>query len=90
MELNFVFCEWELYVGTAPEQKTENAKKRLGFDAQAIFKNPSVSNDADICYATLLSLRDISPDRGIFFNKGDKRGLNYFIIGVVQPILSTV
>ncbi|MBQ7203408.1 MAG: hypothetical protein IJS03_05245 [Eubacterium sp.] len=23
---NFVFCEWELYIGTAPEQKTENAK----------------------------------------------------------------
>ena len=26
-EINFVFCEWELYVGTAPEQKTESAKK---------------------------------------------------------------
>ena len=25
-EINFVFCEWELYVGTAPEQKTESAK----------------------------------------------------------------
>ena len=25
-EINFVFCEWELYVCTAPEQKTENAK----------------------------------------------------------------
>ena len=23
---NFVFCERELYIGTAPEQKTENAK----------------------------------------------------------------
>ena len=26
-EQNFVFCEWELYIGTAPEQKTESAKK---------------------------------------------------------------
>ena len=25
-EINFVFCEWELYVCTAPEQKTESAK----------------------------------------------------------------
>ena len=25
-EINFVFCEWELYAGTAPEQKTESAK----------------------------------------------------------------
>ena len=25
-EINFVFCEWELYVGTASEQKTESAK----------------------------------------------------------------
>ena len=25
-EINFVFCEWVLYVGTAPEQKTESAK----------------------------------------------------------------
>ena len=25
-EINFVFCEWELYVGTAPEQKTKSAK----------------------------------------------------------------
>jgi len=25
-EINFVFCERELYVGTAPEQKTESAK----------------------------------------------------------------
>ena len=26
-EINFVFCERVLYVGTAPEQKTESAKK---------------------------------------------------------------
>ena len=25
-EINSVFCEWELYVGTAPEQKTKSAK----------------------------------------------------------------
>ena len=29
MELNFVFCERDLYDGTAPEQKTENAKNGL-------------------------------------------------------------
>ena len=23
---NFVFCEWELYDGTAPEQKTKSTK----------------------------------------------------------------
>ena len=28
-EINFVFCEWELYDGTAPEQKTKSAKNGL-------------------------------------------------------------
>ena len=27
MEQNFAFCEWEPYIGTAPEQKAKNAKK---------------------------------------------------------------
>lgn len=27
MEQNFVFCEWVLYISTAPEQKTKNAKR---------------------------------------------------------------
>ncbi len=31
MELNYVFCEWVLYNGTAPEQKTENAQKWLKY-----------------------------------------------------------
>ena len=26
MEMNFAFCEWEPYIGTAPEQKAKNAK----------------------------------------------------------------
>ncbi len=26
MEQNFAFCEWEPYIGTAPEQKAKNAK----------------------------------------------------------------
>ena len=38
MELNSVFCERELYDGTAPEQKAENAQKRLKFDVSAAFK----------------------------------------------------
>ena len=36
-EINFVFCEWELYDGTASEQKTESAKKRLEHYVQATF-----------------------------------------------------
>lgn len=40
MELNSVFCEWELYDGTAPEQKAGNAQKWLKFDVSAIFKFP--------------------------------------------------
>lgn len=31
MELNYDFCEWVLYNGTAPEQKTENAQKWLKY-----------------------------------------------------------
>ena len=27
MEQNFAFCEWEPYIGTAPEQKAKNAKR---------------------------------------------------------------
>ena len=26
MEQNFAFCEWEPYIGTAPEQKAKKAK----------------------------------------------------------------
>lgn len=38
MELNFVFCEWELYNGTASEQKTKNAKRRINSNVYAAFK----------------------------------------------------
>ncbi len=38
MELNFVFCEWELYIGTASEQKTKNAKRRINSNVYAAFK----------------------------------------------------
>lgn len=38
MELNFVFCEWELYIGTASEQKTKNAKRRINANVYAAFK----------------------------------------------------
>ena len=36
-EINFVFCEWELYVGTAPEQKTESAKSGLNITFKPLF-----------------------------------------------------
>ena len=36
-EINYVFCEWVLYVCTAPEQKTKSAKKRQGLDVLAVF-----------------------------------------------------
>ena len=39
-EINFVFCEWELYDGTAPEQKTESAKNGLDSMSKPFF-NPS-------------------------------------------------
>ena len=42
-EINFVFCEWELYNGTAPEQKTKSAKKSLDIKSKLFF-NPSECN----------------------------------------------
>ena len=36
-EINFVFCEWELYVGTAPEQKTKSAKSGLNVMFKPLF-----------------------------------------------------
>ena len=36
-EINSVFCERVLYVGTAPEQKTESAKRWLERSVQATF-----------------------------------------------------
>lgn len=38
MELNFVFCEWELCDGTASEKKTKNAKRRINSNVYAAFK----------------------------------------------------
>lgn len=38
MGLNSDFCEWELYDGTAPEQKAGNAQKWLEIDVTATFK----------------------------------------------------
>ena len=37
-EQNFVFCEWELYDGTAPEQKTKSAKSAVDIEFTALFK----------------------------------------------------
>lgn len=34
---NFVFCEWVLYEGTAPEQKTKNAQNTNRLDACEYF-----------------------------------------------------
>ncbi len=42
-EINFVFCEWELYDGTAPEQKTKSAKNSLDTMSKLFF-NPSECN----------------------------------------------
>ena len=39
-EINFVFCEWELYNGTAPEQKTESAKNSLDIESKLFFTIP--------------------------------------------------
>ena len=36
-EINFVFCEWVLYVGTASEQKTESAKSGLNVVFKLLF-----------------------------------------------------
>ena len=41
VRLNFVFCERELYDGTAPRTKDRKRQKWLGLDVQAIFYNPS-------------------------------------------------
>ena len=43
-EINFVFCEWELYDGTAPEQKTKSAKSSLDSMSKLLFHNPSECN----------------------------------------------
>ena len=40
VRLNFVFCERELYDGTAPEQKTKSAKNSLD-SMSKLFFNPS-------------------------------------------------
>ena len=42
-EINFVFCERELYDGTAPEQKTESAKNSLD-SMSKLFFNPTECN----------------------------------------------
>jgi len=39
-----VFCEWELYDGTAPEQKTKSAKNGLDSMSKPFFHNPSECN----------------------------------------------
>ena len=39
-EINSVFCEWELYVGTAPRAKDEKRQKRQGLDVLAVFPIP--------------------------------------------------
>ena len=36
-EINFVFCEWVLYVGTAPEQKAKSAKSGLNITFKPLF-----------------------------------------------------
>lgn len=38
MELNFVFCEWELCDDTVSEKKTKNAKRRINSHVYAAFK----------------------------------------------------
>ena len=42
--MNFVFCEWELYDGTAPEQKTKSAENGLDIESKPFFHNPSECN----------------------------------------------
>ena len=45
-EINFVFCEWVLYVGTAPEQKTESAKNGKDVESLPFFQSLRVQQVA--------------------------------------------
>ena len=65
-------CEWVLYDGTAPEQKTKNAQQRKGFDIlTAVFVRTSPL-ERDIENAPLQK----------------RMHAEYFYFGVVQPTLS--
>ena len=74
MEMNFVFCEWELYVGTAPEQNTKSAQKWLKFDVSATF----LYNNIFGIYAYVVGV-----------NSAFCEILKSFLC-VIQPTLSTV
>ena len=77
MGLNFVFLRGKMYDGTSTEQKTKNAKKRLGFIIRCLshFYN--------------FSERDKSHPP-LFTQKRQKSVTYYTLFGVVQPTLSTV
>ena len=68
-EINFVFCERVLYVGTAHSQKAKSAKITLNTTFKVIFYKCYFSYQygkrKSAIRQTLLSLRDISPVRGI-------------------------
>ena len=53
-EINFVFCEWELYVGTASEQKTESAKNGKDSMSLPFFSIPPSATSCTHCLASRL------------------------------------
>ena len=78
-EINFVFCEWVLYDGTAPEQKTKSAKNGLDSMSKPFF-NPSECNK--LRPPSHLSVRSVllhfvqrSPPETRTLCKGGKKGL---------------
>ena len=79
VRLNFVFCERELYDGTAPEQKTKSAKNGLDSMSKPFFHNPSGCNK--LHPPSHLSVRSVllhfvqrSPPETRTLCKGGKKG----------------
>ena len=93
VRLNFVFCERELYDGTAPEQKTKSAKNSLD-SMSKLFFNPSECNK--LHPPSHLSVRSVllhfvqrSPPETRTLCKGGKKRFAYFIRRALAT-LSTV
>ena len=89
-EINFVFCEWELYVGTAPRAKDEKRQKRQELDVLAVFPIPP---SATSCTHLPLQGRQIglfnsgSPKSVIFLGRGERNGA--FIINFLKIYSNT-
>lgn len=84
--MNFVFCEWVLYVGTAPEQKTESAKD--GKDSMSLpsFQSLRVQQVAP----TDLHLYTREANRFIYFIWRGSAALSVSYLIIVPMVLGAI